>query len=116
MKVKIFSIIALLLFLNLNPLVIGARAETNAPSISLPEIIKKIPSSFINFIKKVFQSAKSIFLNIWEGIDRWFKKITGYTLTQTLKAIITAVKNTVIWIYNLIIKFFKWAVSLFPER
>ena len=115
MRIKIFSIIALIFFLNLNPLVLGARAETNAPAlptIDIPEIIKKIPSPFVNLIKKVFESAESGFLNIWQGIDRWFQKITGYTLTQTLKAILKGIKNLIVWIYNLILKLLEWVISL----
>ena len=117
MRVKIFSIIALLLFLNLNPLVLGTRAETNAgayPTLGLPEIIKKIPSPFIKLIKKIFESAEAGFLNIWQGIDRWFQKVTGYTLTQTLKAILKGIKNLIVWLYNLILKLIEWAISLFP--
>ena len=117
MRVKIFSIIALIFFLNLNPLVLGARAETNAPTlptIGLPEIIKKIPSPFVNFIKKVFEGAGSGFLNIWRGINSWFQRVTGYTLTQTLKAILKGIKNLITWVYNLILKLLEWIISLFP--
>ena len=117
MRIKIFSIIALLLFLNLNPLVLGARAETNTPTLpnlGLPEIIKKIPNPFVNLIKKVLQGAESGLLNIWQGIDRWFKKMTGYTLTQTIKAILNAIKNITVWVYKLVLKLLEWAISLFP--
>ncbi|MBI2034058.1 MAG: hypothetical protein HYT13_03105 [Candidatus Liptonbacteria bacterium] len=117
MRVKVSSIIALIFLLNLNPLVLKAEAETNTPNlptIDLPEIIKKIPSPFVNFTKKVLESAEAGFLNIWRGINSWFQKVTGYTLTQTLKATLKGIKNLIVWLYNLILKFFEWAISLFP--
>ena len=117
MRVKIFSLIALIFFLNLNPLIVGAKMETDAPAIptiGLPEIIKKIPSSFINFIRKIYRVAESGFSNKWKGIDRWFKKVTGYTLTQTLKAILKGIKNLIVWVYDLILKLLEWIISILP--
>ena len=117
MRIKIFSIITLIFFLNLNPLIIGTRAETNTPTlptVGLPEIIKKIPGPIINLIKKTLESAEAGFLGIWDGINRWFQRVTGYTLTQTLKSILKGIKSLVVWVYNLILKLLEWIISVLP--
>ena len=75
---------------------------------------KKLPAPVVNFIKKVSELSQGGFSRVQAVLDRWFQKITGYTFTETIKAIIRAIKNFIVWVYKLVLKILEWAISLFP--
>lgn len=75
---------------------------------------RKLPAPVKDFIKKVVEFSQSGFSNIWTATNRWFQRVTGYTLNQVLKAVLNALKNFIVWVYKLVLKILEWAISLLP--